>query len=184
MKKDAIVELALKHIRGGDVAAAASAINSEWPFEATAVASRTYSKRDLVKVFRRDGYIDRYDGQRLIFPGALRVLSIAMPEVFPFHKNWKMNSTHPAYWFLCPTIDHVTPISRGGSDFVDNWVTTSMTNNSAKANWTLEELGWSLVDRGDIADWDGLEGLFKTIVDEKPSLLDNGYLRLWYAATR
>jgi len=61
-----------------------------------------------------DGFIDRYSGQRLVFPGALRLLSHLLPAQFPFHTNWKTDSCHLAFYELFPTIDHVVPISRGG----------------------------------------------------------------------
>ncbi|MFF0818704.1 HNH endonuclease [Rhodococcus sp. NPDC003318] len=52
-----------------------------------------------------------------------------------------MSQTHFAYWELFPTIDHIVPVTRGGADDESNWVTTSMLRNSAKAHWTLDELG-------------------------------------------
>jgi hypothetical protein len=35
---------------------------------------------------------------------------------------------------------------------------TSMPQNSAKANWTLEEMGWQLNKEGDIKKWVALTG--------------------------
>ncbi len=35
-----------------------------------------------------------------------------------------------------------------------------MLRNSIKSNWTLEELGWTLVEGGHIDGWDGLMGWF------------------------
>jgi hypothetical protein len=37
-----------------------------------------------------------------------------LPERFPFHPNWKTDVTHPAYWEVSATIDHLTPVTRGG----------------------------------------------------------------------
>ena len=36
-----------------------------------------------------------------------------LPEEFPYHRAWKVSSTHPAYWQLYPTVDHVVPLARG-----------------------------------------------------------------------
>lgn len=80
--------------------------------------------------FVRDGFIDRYSGRHLVFPGTLRVLSTLFPEDFPFHPNWKTQFTHPAFWELFPTIDHIVPVARGGLDVPENWVTTSQLRNS------------------------------------------------------
>jgi hypothetical protein len=71
-----------------------------------------------------------------------------------------MINTHPAYWELFPTLDHVVPIARGGWDDEANLVSTSTLHNSAKANWTLEELGWSLHPPGALSQWDGLLAWF------------------------
>lgn len=91
-------------------------------------------------VFTRDGFVDRYSGDLLVFPGTLRLLAKLLPHEFPFHSNWKADACHPAFWQLFPTIDHVVPVSRGGADADSNWMSTSMLRNSAKANLTLEEL--------------------------------------------
>jgi len=133
--------------------AASTAIGS--PLEP---AERGYGKVTCTRIFIRDGFIDRYSGTRLIFPGVLRVLSKLLRTDFPFHPNWKMSATHPAYWELFPTIDHVVPVTRGGVYDESNWVTTSQLRNSAKGLWTLDELGWELYPPGDYASWNGLMG--------------------------
>ena len=79
-----------------------------------------------------DGFVDRYTVARLALPAALRTLSILLPDEFPFHPSCKMEITHPAYWELYATIDHVVPVTRGGADDLSNWVTTSQARNSAK----------------------------------------------------
>jgi hypothetical protein len=57
-----------------------------------------------------------------------------------------------------------------------------MLRNAAKANWTLEELGWSLQPMGSLADWDGLMKLFLRIIDSDRSVLEDAYLRRWQSA--
>lgn len=157
-------------------------LRAEYPFISVASAGRRYTALQSLQVFVRDGFIDRYSGKRLLFPGILRLLSRLLPQEFPFQANWKMAETHPAYWELFPTIDHVLPITRGGGDGETNWVTTSMLRNAAKANWTLEELGWSLWPPGSLADWDGLTRIFLTFIDSDRSVLDDRYLQRWHKA--
>jgi len=164
------------------MAAACEILRIGYPFIAINPAGRRYTEAESLHVFRRDGFLDRYSGQRLVFPGILRLLSRLLPQEFPFHSNWKMTETHPAYWELFPTIDHVLPVARGGPDREDNWITTSMQRNAAKSNWTLEELGWSLCPAGSLADWDGLMALFVEFVDSERSVLEDSYLRRWYNA--
>jgi hypothetical protein len=101
-----------------------------------------------VRTAVRDGFVDRYTGTRLVFPGTLRLLSILSPEELPFHPNWAYDRCHPMYWELYPTLDHVHPIALGGADAEESWVTTSQRMNSAKAHWTLADLGWQLQTPG------------------------------------
>ncbi len=177
-----ILSRAFQTICGGMITAAREILRVEYPFVAVIPQERRYTESESLRVFRRDGFVDRYSGQRLVFPGVLRLLSRLLPQEFPFHPNWKMSQTHPAYWELFPTIDHLVPVSRGGSDSQENWVTTSMLRNAAKANWTLEELGWSLRPAGSLTEWDGLTSLFVDFVQSDNSFLKDAYLRRWYNA--
>lgn len=163
-------------------------ITIEYPFVPKVSAGRNYSPEFMTKVFVRDGFLDRYKGTCLIFPPVLRLLSRYMPDEFPYHKNWKIDATHPAYWELFPTIDHVVPVARGGVDDESNWVSCSMLTNSAKAAWTLDELRWHLQPAGDIAQWDGMMGWFVEQVEQQPELLYQGetaaYLKRWYGPAK
>jgi hypothetical protein len=58
-----------------------------------------------------------------------------------------------------------------------------MLRNSAKANFTLDELGWSLSPRGDLREWDGLMSWFLIQVEENPTILDDN-LRKWQRAAQ
>ena len=111
-----------------------------------------------------------------------RILSLRLPTEFPFHPNWKMSETHPAYWELTPTVDHVIPVARGGADEESNWVTTSMLRNSAKGNWTLEELGWTLRPPSDANEWNGLLDWFRDYVTRDPDVLANSHVKRWNRA--
>mgnify|MGYP002822786863 FL=1 len=93
-----------------------------------------------------------------------------------------MSETHIMFWELFPTVDHVVPVARGGSDHADNWVTASMLRNSAKSNWTLEELEWKLVPPGDAREWDGLTSWYLGHIGNYPELSDDAYLRRWRLA--
>lgn len=124
---------------------------------ATAPTRRsTWTEARAMRVFVRDRFTDRYFGQRLVFPGTLRALSLLLPNAFPWHKNWKQSETHPAYYELFPTIDHVIPLARGGSDDESNAVTTSMARNAAKGSFRLEDLTWPAERAPAAEDWDGL----------------------------
>jgi hypothetical protein len=124
---------------------AALEIKSHYPFTPFKKSSRSYTPFQITSIFVRDGFIDRYKGNLLVFPPSLRLISYYLPSEFPFHPNGKMDEGHIAYWELFPTIDHVIPVARGGKDEETNWVCCSMLTNGIKSNWTLEELGWELL---------------------------------------
>jgi hypothetical protein len=81
------------------------------------------------------------------------------------------------YWDLFPTIDHLIPVTRGGQDNDTNWITTSMIRNSAKANWTIEEIGWKLHDKGQLDSWDGLINYFIDLTDKNLDYEKDNYIR-------
>ena len=153
-----------------------------YPFAPNPVVTRRYGPMQSARVFVRDGFIDRYAGERLVFPPVLRVISTILPEDFPYHPNWKTDVTHPAYWDLSATVDHLVPVSRGGADDESNWVTTSGGRNSAKGNWSLEDLGWSLHPPGDFDEWDGLLKWFVQYTEKHPKVLLDHSMRQWRRA--
>lgn len=180
--KVSIIESICDAIARGDNGAVATAAR-EYPFIAQTNAGRRYTVVEATRIFVRDGYIDRYSGARLVHPAVLRLISKLLPREFPFHRNWKMTETHPAYWELVPTVDHIVPVARGGVDSEENYLTTSMLHNAAKANWILEELGWSLVPPGDFSEWDGLTGWLVNYIEQHGCEGQERYVLSWYQAT-
>lgn len=171
---------AVTHGEESEVSSAAS----QYPFTPPQRSGRKYTPLDATRIFIRDGFIDRYSGTRLINPGVLRLLSELYPSLFPFQKNWKMSETHPAYWELMPTIDHVVAVAKGGTDSEENWITTSMLRNSAKANWTVEELGWQVFPAGKLSDWDGLTQWLLEYVESHDQEKLSQYVKRWGNAAR
>ncbi len=166
MKDGAIIlSRVCKAIDEGQPIRAAELLDSELPFQPLTANLRRYSPIQ--------------SRQRLVFPGALRLLSHLLPAQFPFHTNWKTDSCHLAFYELFPTIDHVVPISRGGEDEAHNWVCTSMLKNAAKANFTIEELGWRLHPIGNLEAWDGLTVWFLRQYRERQESHAIGCLRRW-----
>jgi hypothetical protein len=106
--------------------------------------------------YRRDRFTCRYCGGLLIPTAIMELIGGLYPDLFPFHRNWKGGETHPAILSRSPVVDHVVPGSSGG-DWLDpdNLVTACWPCNGRKADFTLEQLGWSVLDIPETA-WDGL----------------------------
>ena len=85
-----------------------------YPFVPVDKTSRSYTERRSLRLFYRDGFVDRYSGTRLINPGALRLLSVLLPEDFPADPNWAMSRSHFAFWELFPTVKGHWDLPVGG----------------------------------------------------------------------
>ncbi|MDQ2730064.1 MAG: HNH endonuclease [Armatimonadota bacterium] len=183
-EKTQIVRQICDALGAGDASTASEIARRDYPLSAPTAGSRSISPFEATSVFQRDGFIDRYSGTRLVFPAVLRLLSRLLPDEFPFHTNWKMSESHIIYYELCATVDHIIPVARGGTNTADNWVTTSMAHNSAKANYTLNEIGWTLLPPGYLADWDGLLAWFLDFIAKHPEHLSENYLKTWHSAAK
>ncbi len=184
MNQADVLEGACKHLAMGDVERARRLLIDQYPAVTGSPVRQSLPITRLVRLFERDRYIDRYSGVRLVFPGTLRLISLMLPEEFPFHSNWKQELTHPAYWELYPTVDHIVPVARGGTNEDSNLVTTSMLRNLAKANWLLQELGWPLLPQETERSWDGLVGWFVQQCTEHSELRRQPAFARWHRAVR
>jgi len=169
-------------IRNGETDRGKQLLSREMPFQPVRRNFRRYSKSQMLDLFLRDGFVDRYSGEKLVFPPVLRIISYLFPTEFPFHPNWKMSECHMAYWYLMPTLDHIVPVARGGADDPSNWVSTSQMRNSIKSGWLLSELGWELHPAGSIDEWDGLLGWAIEYCRANPGILENSYIESWCKA--
>jgi len=180
-ENSAVIHAVCEALANGTKSDAVSLLR-RYPFAPEQTTVRKYGKVILTRVFVRDGFRDRYTGGRLVFPPVLRLLSLILRDEFPYHPNWKTTVAHPAFWELGATIDHVIPVTRGGDDDETNLVTTSMARNSAKLNYTIKELGWTLHERGNFDEWDGLLGWFLQYPVINQGLLENEPMRRWHQA--
>ena len=94
--KTAIIHRVAQLVQSGDIEPARETLRAEYPFVPMIPDSRRYTEAQSLRIFLRDGFVDRYTGNRLLFPGILRLLFRLFPTEFPFHPNWKMSETHPA----------------------------------------------------------------------------------------
>lgn len=182
--KSVVIAEVCRVLTEGDVKEAVSIAKRDYPFAPEPTTKRNYGPVKSTRLFVRDGFIDRYTGERLVFPPVLRILSTVLPTEFPYHPNWKTDLTHPSYWEVGASVDHLIPVTRGGADDESNWMTTSMARNFAKMNWTLEELGWALYPPGSMSQWDGLVGWFLEYIGAHPETLRSVSIKGWHRAAK
>ncbi|WP_053332236.1 hypothetical protein [Turneriella parva] len=179
------MELLMENLIAGDLTKAAKTADKWFPFKPEKKLKRTYTQREMLNTFFRDGFVDRYSGERLYNPGFLRLLNVLLPDQFPYDAHGHFEKCHEIYWDLMPSLDHQTPLARGGKDEKSNWITTSMRRNMAKGPWSLQDLGWRLHAPGSLKDWDGGSAIFVYLVElfiekSKP----NKYIMDWYRLTK
>lgn len=184
MDKSRILENISNLLLENKIEEARATIQNEYPHKHIELEKRSYTLKEKMEQFLRDGFIDRYTGKRLVNPGLLKVITYYFPEEFPYDPHWKMTKTHMAYWDLIPTVDHIFPIAQGGVDNPSNWATTSMKNNSIKSNYSLDEINWKLHPSGSLNEWDGLTKLFIELVDQNIELLQDSYIKSWYKISK
>jgi hypothetical protein len=180
---DAICEACVA-LSDGDIEKSREIIGTKYPHQKPLKQRKSFTKKEQLTIFMRDGFIDRYSGGRLIFPGVLSILSDILPDVFPVHENWKTDQCHQAWWDLFPSIDHIVPLAFGGTNDEDNLVCTSMKRNMAKATSSIEEIGWKIYPAGKLSEWDGMLLWFWEYCRRNPEALDNSYTRGWYETCR
>lgn len=120
MKKSQVIAGVCHALSNENTDAAVAILRENYPFSPEAVTTRKYGPVESTRVFIRDGFMDRYSGEQLIFPPVFRVVSAALPDAFPYHPAWKTDVTHPAYWEMGATVDHLVPVTRGGADDESN----------------------------------------------------------------
>lgn len=176
------IEMVCEALGNEDRRKAGELVRSRYPFDPPVDTRRSFSKLDRTRVFVRDGFLDRYSGDRLFFPPVLEVISMSIPEDFPTHPNGKFSECHAAHWELYSSVDHLVPVARGGAHEMGNWFTTSMMRNLIKSHWRLEDLGWDLLPPGQFEEWDGMLGWFLEYTEERADLLADRGVRDWHTA--
>jgi len=159
---------------------AREAAQEDLPFIPRRRAAKRMTERQVTAIMVRDGFIDRYTGLPVWHPGALKLLSEVMPDLLPWHPHGRLDECHEIFWDLSPSRDHVEPLTRGGDDHLENWVTTSWSKNTQKSNMSLVQVGWTLHPLGRLDDWDGYLGWFIRQMEAASPLATSSYLNRWY----
>ena len=108
------IEMVCEALEKEDTRKAGELVRRRFPFDPPVDRRRAFSKFDRTRVFLRDGFLDRYSGDRLFFPPVLEMISVCIPDDFPLYPSAKMTNSHVAHWELYASVDHVVPVSAVG----------------------------------------------------------------------
>ena len=142
-------------------------------------AKRTVSNSIKLEAWQRDGFRSRLSRKRLIFPYALELLSLILPDELPYPNppNGPYDRTHRIMWELWPAVDHVIPVSNSTdtaiANSLDNLITLSSLENLEKWSFDLGYLGWTLLPPELLPEWDGLVSWYIQYLDQDPSWFDH-----------
>jgi hypothetical protein len=137
-----------------------------------------------MRVFARDGFINRFTGELLIFPATLRLLSKEFPKELPYQQAWRLGAVHLAYYDLYACANKLVPLSPGGKGEEANLITTTMPYVLARSDSTVEEVGWRLTREGYVDEWDGMSSWYVEYVKEHPELRNENYFNMWFNAAK
>ncbi|MCU0861351.1 MAG: hypothetical protein MUE65_03430 [Methanomassiliicoccales archaeon] len=156
------------------------------PLERRPEAVSCWSEDHTVKmrVFARDGFIDRFTGEPLVFPAVLRLLSREFPRAFPFQEFWGLSEIHLAYYQVGACTARSLPKSRGGDAREPNLLTTTMPYVLARSDLTPEEAGWRVTREGFVDEWDGMSTWYVEYVNGHQELRKANFFNLWYNAAK
>lgn len=89
MNKAAVIESVCEALQRGDTSTAAQILSDRYPNPTPPIGKGNVGSEKRLRVFLRDGFLDRYSGSPLVLPGTLRAISMALPEAFPYQRHWK-----------------------------------------------------------------------------------------------
>jgi hypothetical protein len=157
-----------------------------FPMERKVEASDFWNedRASMMRVFARDGFMNRFTGELLIFPAVLRLLSKELPSIMPYQMAWRVGEIHMAYYDIYACIDRLLPKSQGGSDAESNQITTTMPYVLARSHSNVEEMDWRLTREGFVDEWDGMSSWYVEYVNANQELRNANYFNLWYIAAK
>jgi hypothetical protein len=85
----------------------------DWPV-GSGTLTRSPPRRIIAMVYVRDSFTCRYCGRWTVPTQILRLISVAFPVEFPFHRNWQRDIAPRAYWDISTSLDHVHAVATGG----------------------------------------------------------------------
>lgn len=170
-------------LEAGSVDAAKKIIETDFPFSRYIKDEKQLPEAEQMKIFMRDGFVDRFTGKRVFMPAVLVVLGKTMPDVFPYKDtHWDRDQTHQAHEMFTAAVKKIIPSA--SAKYERNLVTVSYLTKLSRGNATIEDLGQRLLTLEEIENlrWDGMTDWFVRYVDEHRDLLANTMINKWYTA--
>ncbi len=127
-------------------------------------------KNIQIIIWKRDYWTCRYCNDPVFFNPTFKLFEEMSPNHGYYHSHGKSDARHPFIEKRIATVDHVIPVSKGGSDIVDNYVTACW-----ECNLKYKDKGFddgkpkplSINKHAAKLNWDGFSSLYVYINKNK-----------------
>jgi len=109
--KSSVIAAVCQAVTEGSLETASSTLQRDYPSRHSQSQNAARSRR-IDSCVRARWLCRQVLRRRLVFPPVLRLVSAALPGEFPFTPTGKTDVTHPAYWEIGATVDHLFPCRR------------------------------------------------------------------------
>lgn len=97
-----VIQQACWAAEAGQDATARELLRAHYPFQPIPKVKRTCSLRQSIAIFERDGFIDRYQGTRLVYPKAYETLDQAYQGLEQYFVFYNHQRPHQALSYRTP----------------------------------------------------------------------------------
>ena len=126
-------------------------------------------KKMQFKVWQRDFWSCRYCGEVVFFSPTLKLLDKLSPGHGYYHPNGKTNKILGLFQWKWASIDHINPVTKGGLNDEDNYVTSCWQCNLKFGNKNLNQGKSKPIEiniNSKLVNWDGLSSLYIKLVNK------------------
>lgn len=128
---------------------------------------KTIPAQVQLQVWKRDNWICKYCGDPVFFAPTLKLLNELSPGHGYYHPSGKEGSILPLFQWKWASVDHIKPVSKGGDNAIDNYVTACWECN-LKYTDSLDKPASNVNNKKAIAvNWDGLSSLYPKLCKNK-----------------
>ena len=134
-----------------------------------AAGRKTIPLETQLRVWYRDGWTCRYCGDPVFFGPSLKLLNISSPEHGYYHPHGKGDKILSLFQKKWASVDHVIPLSVGGNNSEENYVTACWECNLKWREKTIENgkpVPNKINKNASHVNWDGMASLY-VVLDKK-----------------
>ncbi|MEZ4883139.1 MAG: HNH endonuclease [Chitinophagales bacterium] len=127
---------------------------------------KSISKGVQASIYVRDKWCCRYCGYEIFFSPSLKALETLAPDKGYYHRNGNKEKMSKLLLDRCGCIDHIIPITEGGTNDTDNLICACWKCNTRKSNDTTQNWKRKIKNISDLKlanNWDGFIGILRKL---------------------